>query len=224
MILAAVLGIHLLIFDALEHPTVTPALHWWVQQNSESAPAPQATTSGSSQSPQAAPALANQAPEVAPSKPPTQHRKHKKTTPVNCSNAPAPLDPTVINSAASPDNKTDTPNTSSPKATSQQLPPCPPPKKVIRNGGSKEPSIQLSGGTAGDQAWQQQSTEQLTAATSENLKKLAGRDLTSNQQEMVNKIKEYMDQSKAAITAGDAQRGRSLAEKAHLLSEELIKP
>jgi len=33
-----------------------------------------------------------------------------------------------------------------------------------------------------------------------------------------------MDQTKAAITAGDAQRGRSLAEKAHLLSEELVKP
>jgi hypothetical protein len=225
MILAAVLGIHLLSFNCPRRAPVVAELYLSVQQSSESTSPPQTNTSGSVQPPQASPAPAKQSSEAAPAKPSAQHhRKHKKTDSANCSDAPTALDPTALNAATPAETGPTTPDTGSAKATSQQLPPCPPPKKVVRNGGSNEPSIQLSGGTASDQAWQQQSTEQLSAATSENLKKLAGRQLTSNQQEMVNKIKEYMDQTKAAITAGDAQRGRSLAEKAHLLSEELVKP
>lgn len=109
-------------------------------------------------------------------------------------------------------------------ATPASLPPCPAPKKVVRNGGSSEPSIQLSGGTAGEQAQRQRSTEQLTAATEENLKQIAGRELNPTQHEMVNQIKQFMGQSKSAIAAGDPERGHNLAEKAHLLSEDLIKP
>jgi hypothetical protein len=41
---------------------------------------------------------------------------------------------------------------------------------------------------------------------------------------MVNQIKEFMEQSKKAIAAGDVQRGRNLAVKAQLLSDELVKP
>jgi hypothetical protein len=102
------------------------------------------------------------------------------------------------------------------------LPPCPPPKKVIRNGGSSEPTVQLKGGT--QQAWQQSSTEQLIAESRENLKKAEGRQLNASQQEMVSQIKEFIEQSNKAIATGDAQRGHSLASKARLLSDELIKP
>ena len=62
------------------------------------------------------------------------------------------------------------------------------------------------------------------AATDENLKKLAGRQLTAAQLDMVNQVKQFMDQSKAAVAAGNAERGHNLAQKAHLLSEELVKP
>lgn len=70
----------------------------------------------------------------------------------------------------------------------------------------------------------QSSTNQLTAATEENLKKIVGRQLSSSQQEMVTQIKQFMTQSKAAIAAGDPERGHNLALKAHLLSDELVKP
>jgi len=102
--------------------------------------------------------------------------------------------------------------------------PCPPPKKVVRNGGSEEPSIQLVGGTNADHASQQRSTEQLTAATDENLKKVAGRQLTPTQQDMVNQVKQFMDQSKTAAASGNLERSRNLAQKANLLSQELLKP
>jgi len=103
--------------------------------------------------------------------------------------------------------------------------PCPPPKVVVRNGGSAEPIVELKGNATTEQASQQRATtEQLTAATEENLKKIAGHPLSPSQQEMVNQIKTFMGQSKRAVAAGDLERGRNLAMKAHLLSDELVKP
>jgi hypothetical protein len=70
----------------------------------------------------------------------------------------------------------------------------------------------------------QRSTGQLTAATEENLKKIAGRQLNPSQQEMMSQIKQFMEQSKTAVATGDLERGHNLALKAHLLSDELVKP
>jgi len=85
--------------------------------------------------------------------------------------------------------------------------------------------VQLKGDTTPEQASQQRSTtEQLTAATEENLKKIAGRPLSPSQQEMVDQIKQFMGQSKEAVAAGDLERGHNLAVKARLLSDELVKP
>jgi homogentisate 1,2-dioxygenase len=96
---------------------------------------------------------------------------------------------------------------------------------VIKNGGSDEPTVELKGGTSEPQASQQRfSTEQLTAATEENLKKTAERQLNPSQQETVNQTKQFMDQAKSAVAAGDVERGHNLAKKAYLLSEELLKP
>jgi hypothetical protein len=179
--------------------------------------------------PQSPPAQASEPAPTSPSqtatppnstqtKPSTNRPKHhKKTGSSNC--VPAPPDPKTA--ASSDPNK---PNNAPTDAATASQTPCPAPKKVIRNGGSSEPSIQLSGGTAGEQAMQQRSTEQLTAATEENLKQIAGRQLTTSQQDMVTQIKEFMAQSKSAIAAGDSERGHNLADKAHLLSEDLLKP
>jgi hypothetical protein len=109
-------------------------------------------------------------------------------------------------------------------ADSSALKPCPPPKKVVRNGGSNEPKVQLTGGTTAQRASDKSSTEQLKAATEENLKKAAGLQLSPSQQEMVSQIKEFMEQSKAAAAAGDLESGHNLALKARLLSDELVKP
>ncbi len=85
--------------------------------------------------------------------------------------------------------------------------------------------MELKGKTTAEQASQQRyTTEQLTAATEENLKKIEGRQLDANRQQMVSQIKEFMEQSKKAIADGDPERGHNLALKAQLLSDELVKP
>jgi hypothetical protein len=95
----------------------------------------------------------------------------------------------------------------------------------VRQGGTSEPSIQLAGGADGDQATgQRNATNQMLGSTDANLKKLAGRDLNANQQDMVNQVRQFMQQSKTAVDAGDFERARTLAWKAQLLSEELLKP
>jgi hypothetical protein len=95
----------------------------------------------------------------------------------------------------------------------------------VRQGGASEVAIPLAGGPGGDQATQQRnSANQMLAAADENLKKIAGQTLTANQQDMVNQIHQFMGQSKAATAAGDLDRAGTLAWKAQLLSEELVKP
>ncbi|HKH99920.1 MAG TPA: hypothetical protein VJ999_12495 [Candidatus Sulfotelmatobacter sp.] len=103
--------------------------------------------------------------------------------------------------------------------------PCPPAKKIVRQGGASDPNIQLAGGPGGQQASQERATaNQMLGATEENLKKIAGRKLSSNQQDVVNQIHQFMEQSKTATAAGDLNRARTLAWKAQMLSEELAKP
>ena len=222
MILAAILGMHLATLSYMQQPPAWSASPARVPVASKSDPTPQAQSQSQSSPPVTVPQK-SQSPDASPvTKPPaTHHRKRKRTVAPNCTEAPS-----SINAGGTTTAQTSGGSSAAGSAgtSSQQLPPCPPPKRVIRNGGSSEPSIQLSGGTSGEQASQQQSTEQLTAATNENLKKIEGRQLNASQQETVNQIKQFMDQSKAAITAGDPQRGRSLAAKAHLLSAELVKP
>jgi hypothetical protein len=104
------------------------------------------------------------------------------------------------------------------------LQPCPPPKKVVRNGGTEEPTIQLTGGTTAQQALHQRSTKELNAATEATLEKVKERKLSLSQQDMVNQIKLFVDQSKTAVSKGDLEGGHNLALKAHLLCDELVKP
>jgi hypothetical protein len=95
----------------------------------------------------------------------------------------------------------------------------------VRQGGTSEPSIQLAGGAVGDQAAQQRDTaNQMLAATEANLKRISEAELDANQQDMVKQVRQFMEQSKSAVKAGDFERARTLAWKAQLLSEELTKP
>ncbi len=97
-------------------------------------------------------------------------------------------------------------------------------KVVVKDGSTPDPTIQLSTGPNKQQAPQQvQNTNQLLAAADENLKKAAGRQLNSSQQEMVKQIHTYMEQSKAATETGDLVSARNLAIKAQLLSQEIVK-
>jgi hypothetical protein len=175
----------------------------------------QPTPSASSPQPQNSPVPAKKRPH------------HKKTSTPDCSPSPAPLKPpgSAPNGTAGPTSAAPGTAHSAPPTTANAKNPCPPPKVVVKDGGSDEPTIELTRGTSEQQASQQRyTTEQLRAATEENLKKLAGRQLTPSQQDMVTQIKQFMDQAKSAVADQDLERGHSLAMKAHLLSEELLKP
>lgn len=150
--------------------------------------------------------------------------RHNKRVPSNCDSAPAtadsrstpaPVDPTAPGTAPAP-------GTSNPSSAAAN---CPPSKVIVRQGGTSEPSIQLAGGTADDQTSHQRDTaNQMLGSTEANLKKIAGRQLSPNQQDMVNQIRQFIEQSKTASDDGDLDRARTLAWKAQLLSEELVKP
>ncbi len=105
------------------------------------------------------------------------------------------------------------------------LPPCPPPKVVVRNGGTAEGTVQLTGGTAtAKNSPQRANTQRLLASTEDELKTTAGRQLDAAQQETVKQIQQYETQSKTALQAGDLELAHNLAVKARLLADQLVKP
>jgi hypothetical protein len=97
-----------------------------------------------------------------------------------------------------------------------------PTKTVVRNGGTADPTVDLSPGLSPQQASHQiDNTNRLLATSDVNLKKISGRQLSANQQDTVKQIKKYMEQAKTAADGGDVQRAYNLAVKANLLSTEL---
>jgi outer membrane biosynthesis protein TonB len=111
-----------------------------------------------------------------------------------------------------------TPNPAAPKK-------CPPSITVVRQGGAKEPSIQLAGGPGGDAASQKRNAaNQMLGSAEANLKQISAIQLNPAQQDTVTQIRQFVDQSKAALASGDLERGQTLAWKAKLLSDDLLKP
>jgi hypothetical protein len=82
----------------------------------------------------------------------------------------------------------------------------------------------LAGGAGSDQAQQKNSANQMLGAAEENLKKMDGRQLTASQKDLISQIRQFMEQSRSAVQAGELDRAHTLAWKAQTLSEELIKP
>ncbi|MFZ0731575.1 MAG: hypothetical protein WAM79_04550 [Candidatus Sulfotelmatobacter sp.] len=152
----------------------------------------------------------------------TPHRRKKKST-TGCGTMPA-ASSTAANagsakksSAGSTDGQTST--------GTKPAQNCPPQKIVVRHGGTTDPSIQLAGGASGGQATQERATaNQMLASTEENLKKLEARQLSASEQATITQIREYVTQSKSAITSNDLERARTLAWKAQTLSDDLINP
>jgi hypothetical protein len=202
-----------------------PSLREPATQDQNNPPAAQAKPAPTTNPQPAAPASSSQQQNSPP--PARKRTHHKKTTAPDCSPSPTPLKPpgNTPNGTAGSTGAGPGTGQSAPPASANNKAPCPPPKVVVKDGGSDEPTIELTRGTSEQQASQQRyTTEQLRTATEENLKKLAGRQLTASQQEMVTQIKQFMDQAKSAVADGDLERGHSLAMKAQLLSEELLKP
>jgi len=190
-------------------------------------------TSGQSNPEQSKPSSATPPPATAPgTKPSTTRLRHKriKVSP-NCDSvsavSPAPAQSGTQPAAPAPpsDTKPDSKPAGAPADTSSKPTNCPPSKKIVRQGGTSEPTIQIVGGATGAQASDaRRNASDMLQSTEENLKKIETTQLNSNQQEMIKQVRQFVDQSKAATTAGDVDRARTLAWKAQLLSEELLKP
>ena len=157
--------------------------------------------------------------------PPTKLVHHKKRGTLGCNASANPQSSTAAPNSASAGTNAGGPSSAQAPGPGKGPGNCPPSKVVVRQGGTTDPPIQLAGGQSKGQTSQEKATaNQMLESTDENLKKLEGRQLSSTEQDMVTQIKQYMEQSKTAVTAGDSDRARNLAWKAQTLSEELIKP
>jgi len=96
---------------------------------------------------------------------------------------------------------------------------------VIRNGGTLDAQGQISLSTTDQQTLEKRkNTEALLNAAITDLKQVSGKQLNPTQQDMVKQIHNYIARSKDATKTGDIQGANVLAVKAHLLSQELVKP
>ena|SRR5205085_648628 len=99
-----------------------------------------------------------------------------------------------------------------------------PRRTVIRHGGTRETRTQIIPGMSPEEANRiQLETGELVSAANIDLNQLASRTLTANQQETVVQIHHYLDVAQSAFQEGDIQRAHTLAFKAHLLSDDLVK-
>lgn len=98
------------------------------------------------------------------------------------------------------------------------------PHRVVRHGSTGQPTSQLTPGMTPEQALHhRRATEQLLNSTEGNVQQLAKRNLNHDQQDTVSQIRNYVAGSRSALQDGDLPRARTLAFKAHLLAEDLLK-
>jgi hypothetical protein len=106
----------------------------------------------------------------------------------------------------------------------QPAPDGAPKKVVVREGGARPPAAQIAPGIApGEAASQRRNAERLLGSADDKLKLIAGRTLDAGQQEVVGQIRNYMVGARSALKEGDVRRANTLAQKAHLLVEDLAK-
>jgi len=99
-----------------------------------------------------------------------------------------------------------------------------PKKIVVRQGGVREPSAQIvTDMDPAEATRRREDSERLLGLADENLKRLANRLLTGQQQETVSQIDRYMTVARSALKEGDISRGHTLALKANLLAVDLAK-
>jgi hypothetical protein len=184
------------------------------------------TSTNSTNSQPSSQASTTQTPSAAKSAPTKTPTGKKKPASQGCNASPAP----VSGSQASPpanQPSSDASAEAGAASAAKPAPPnnCPPEKTIVRQGGTAEPQIQLAGGpTAAEAARKRDAVNQLLGTTKQNLKKTAGWQLSSSQQDTVTQTRQFMEQSKAAMADGDLERARTLAWKAELLSEDLVSP
>lgn len=80
-------------------------------------------------------------------------------------------------------------------------------------------SLQIS---PGDQAKYERETNEDISVAERNLQQASGKQLSAAQQDLVEKIRSFLNQSRDAGKGGDWTRAQNLAQKARLLSDELV--
>jgi len=99
-----------------------------------------------------------------------------------------------------------------------------PRKVVVPEGGAREPPAQIAPGLAPEEAARERrDTEQWLTSADGQLKMLSGRRLGAQQQETVGQVRNYVVGARSALKEGDMRRANTLALKAYLLSEDLVK-
>jgi hypothetical protein len=99
-----------------------------------------------------------------------------------------------------------------------------PRKVVVRHGGELEPTAQIVPGMPREEAMQLRlNTEDLLGDAGGNLRTLGARVLEPPQQETMTQIRDYMEKAQSALKDGDVRRAHTLALKAHLLADDLVK-
>jgi len=73
-----------------------------------------------------------------------------------------------------------------------------------------------------EEAEQKSQTQKSIAEAEANLRRTAGKQLNDTQRDMVEKIQNFLAQAREASEVPDWNRARILAEKARLLSTELV--
>ena len=151
--------------------------------------------------------------------------RHKKNGTPSAPSDSAPTSGSSQGSGPSPGSQQTGGRQAQASSTSETQKNTAPPKTVVRQGGIAEQSIQLAGGSpGGDPTKKRESTDQMLKATEENLKKVAGIQLSAAQQNSVSQIRQFVDQSKSALKAADYERAHTLAWKAKVLSDDLVTP
>ncbi len=85
------------------------------------------------------------------------------------------------------------------------------------------PVVQIAPGMTHDEELHRRlTTEQLLQSTDQNLAGIK-RSLSGDEQEIIQQIRVYVQQSRAASGDGDITRAHTLALKAHLLSDDLVR-
>jgi len=70
---------------------------------------------------------------------------------------------------------------------------------------------------------ERQNAERWLGSAGDQLELLAERTLDAHRQETVGQIRNYMEGARSALKEGDVRRASTLAQKAHLLAEDLVK-
>jgi hypothetical protein len=143
---------------------------------------------------------------------------------VPAANAP-PAKPIPANTPTPPpDSGVNLPETDEETPADLVKPAAPPPKpKPEVSAPVKTPAPQISPQiSVADQAAYEQKTNENIAGAEKNLQTASGHSLNSAQNDLVEKIKVFMDQARDAVKEADLARAQNLSQKAYLLSVELV--